>query len=184
MSYRHSMGTMYATAGLGVAATPGAKTLATQAENPKFATSSGSSSASADAGKEPRPVQVLQLLLQGRGFDPGSIDGVWGSRTQAALRSAVGDVRSTTTADRRTVYLAPSVWARIEALPVRAGGGTGPAPEPSGLPSMVEDAGGGYMPWVLGAGALLAVGGYFVWQGRKKKMAANRRRRRARRSRR
>jgi hypothetical protein len=69
MSYRQSMGTMYATAGLGAAALVDKTALNT----------TGAPSNGAAAVKEQRPVRVLQLLLQGRGFDPGSIDGVWGS---------------------------------------------------------------------------------------------------------
>lgn len=162
MSYRRSMGMMYATAGMGIAA-PVDKTALNTAGSP------------AAGAKEPRPVRVLQQILQGRGFDPGPVDGVWGSRTQSALARAIGPVLPALSADKRTVYLLLSDWRRLEGLPA---GGESPAPpmDPSGVPALVSDEGTDYLPWVLGAGGLLAIGGWYMWRG--KKMRRNRRRRR------
>lgn len=163
MSYRQSMGTMYATAGLGAGIT----------KPPPTTTANGITAAT----KEPRPVRVLQLLLQGRGFDPGSIDGVWGSRTRTALYSAIGEVSFTVSGDKRQVWLFAPDWVRIQNLPIR-GGGSGPGPstdEEDGSTSIVGDA-PNYLPWILGAGGLLVVGGWYMMRG--KKMKRNRRRRR------
>ena len=159
MSY--SMGMMYATAGLGVAVKPLPTTTTTGTTIPK----------------EQRSVRVLQQLLQARGFNPGSIDGAWGLRTQSALFSAIGEVTFTVSTDKRQVWLFVADWARLQRLPIRGSGsgpGPGPGTEPGGEPSIVTDT--DYLPWVLGAGALLAVGGWYMMRG--KKMRRNQRRRR------
>ena len=176
MSYS---GMKYATAGLGI-----------EAQVDKAALNTGAPSNGTTATKEPRPVRVLQQLLQGRGFDPGPIDGIWGPRTRTALYSAIGEVSFTVSGDKRQVWLLVPDWARIQQLSIRGGGGPGriprPVPGPStdeadGSASIVGDA-PNYLPWVLGAGGLLAVGGWYMWRG--KKMKRNRRRRRRRSSRR
>jgi peptidoglycan hydrolase-like protein with peptidoglycan-binding domain len=166
MSYRQSMGMMYATAGIGDAALPNKPA-------PGMSTP-----ANGTPEKVAHPVRAVQTALAARGFSPGAIDGVWGSQTAAAMSRAVGDITVSVSGDKRTVYILAPDWTRMINKPtvMTPGSSLPPATEPDGTPSIVGEE-TSYLPWVLGAGGLLAVGGYFMWKG-KKKVAANRRRRR------
>ena len=159
MSYRQSMG-------MGIAA---------QVEVDKTAVNIAPPPSGAVDMKRQDDVVVLQAMLQERGFDPGPIDRVWGNRTRSALFSALGEVPFTVSVDKHQVWLLSSDWGRLQRLPLR---GAGPGPvtdEADGSASIVADE-PNYLPWVLGAGGLLAVGGWYMWRG--KKMKRNRRRRR------
>jgi peptidoglycan hydrolase-like protein with peptidoglycan-binding domain len=157
MSYRNAMGLMYATAGLGDAALP-----------PKAVTATSATT----SDKQQRTVRQLQQLLQSRGFSPGTLDGVYGDRTEAALQRAISATPAVS-ADRTQVWLRANEWAQLEALPSTSAPIT--TIEPDGTFSIVEE-GTDYTPWLLGAGALLAVGGYFVWKGKKRVKRNSRRR--------
>jgi len=141
-------------------------------------------------------VRQLQTVVKSKGFNPGTIDGKWGPNTSGALNQAAQEAgrplragEAVGSADKTAVTLPTAVWSAVQALPARTApvGVTHSAPaitvtdiapelEEGGLPD--------WLPWGLGAAALLGVGGYFVWRGRKKRggaraaVAANRRRRR------
>lgn len=155
------------------------------------------------AGEVPKTtvsVRDLQTLLRSKGFNPGSVDGVWGRNTSGALMEAAqaaryGDgsrVRLSAdqvigSADRRSVRLPMAVFEAIQRLPGRpvASAPSRPAParsESDIVPDLETD---GvplkrWLPWTAGAAVLLGVGGYYMWKGRKggRRVAANRRRRR------
>lgn len=146
-------------------------------------------------------VRELQTVLLSKGFNPGTIDGVWGRNTAGALQQAsraasapaLEEGDAVGSADKRSVTLPSAVWAAIRALPNRAAPRQAAPPaaaitvtdiapeiEGEGLPS--------WLPWGIGAAALLGVGGYFIWKGqkrggRRRRVAANRRGRKRRRRR-
>lgn len=144
--------------------------------------------------------QLQQLLLQ-KGFSVGSsgADGTWGSRTRGALERALGrqvemSIQIAGSRGSQTIRMPYAWWVELASKPDRPISAPSTAPEPtttigpSTLPGGEEpylDAGGtdwGRMvPYALGATALLALGGYFLWTGKKarrRRVAANRRRRR------
>lgn len=131
----------------------------------------------------------LQRLLVQKGFQPGSVDGVWGPNTAGALRQAAEAAGldasdAVGSEDRRSVELSDSLLQAIRGLPDRTAPSTPAPPAPD---NTADITGGGFqvpdwLPWTIGAGVLVAVGGYFVWRGQKRTaLAANRRRRRRRR---
>jgi hypothetical protein len=136
----------------------------------------------------------LQQLLQARGFNPGSLDGRWGENTSGALQLAAaaaghaGAHGAVGSQDRRSVSVATPLLSAVRALPTRSGSAT-PAPPAPPAPAPVSpsvpdapgiDASSIATPLLIaGAGALVLIGGFFLYRGRRRRtaMAANRRRR-------
>lgn len=132
----------------------------------------------------------LQTLLRQKGFNPGTVDGVWGENTSGALQQAaervgMGEAIAAGSDDKRSVQLGSALLSAIRALP----NGTPPAtPAPPRAAPVAELApdevfgGGGFpdwAPWAIGAGGLALIGGFFIYRGRRRAaVAANRRRRR------
>lgn len=140
-------------------------------------------------------VRELQIVLRAKGFDAGTVDGVWGSKTRGALTQAAaraGKPVGVPSSSGGNVTLSYALMAGIKGLPDRAVTPS-PSSRPSSTPSSSDpdiipdpddytSTGGGapsWLPWVLGAGALVLVGGVFVARGRKKKPAQKKRQKRA-----
>lgn len=161
-----------------------------------------------------KSVRELQQILLSKGFSVGSsgADNVWGTNTRNALEAALGrDASSVAPAARaNSITMPTSWWFALAALPDRpvSGGGSssrgtsssqgggitiGPSLDPES--GSAEGSGiqwGTLWPWVAGAGAFVALGGVFLYMGRRKRaaspatpapMTANRRRRARRRQR-
>lgn len=136
----------------------------------------------------------LQRLLLQKGFQPGSIDGVWGPNTAGALQQAsqqlgMGEAIAAGSEDRRSVQLGGALLQALRAMPDRQAPSTPAPPAAAPTAELAPDGvfGGGmsvpdWLPWAVAAGGLAAVGGYFVWRGQRRTVAANRRRRKRRRS--
>lgn len=131
--------------------------------------------------------EVQNLLLQ-KGFSVGSsgADGVWGPATSSAYERALGgkDPAVSVSADKREVTVWESHLNHIRGLPNQAVPSetrVSPTAAPTEPPADLMPDGIAlkqWLPWTAAAVALVGVGGYFVYKGRKKRVAANRRRRR------
>jgi hypothetical protein len=218
MSYK-AMGTMYATAGLGL----GPKGYAPPWRPSGFHSFQGLGAYNTPTSLSVRVVQ-RGLIAASVSPSPGAADGIWGPRTQASLsawltteagrhRLSASTIRSTfggIPARARTITLPNALASRLEQLSGGYRAPTPTAPRPSGGSSSTSTPGGGaepilepgdtgfampeWTPYALGGVALLGLGGFFLWQGRKARrrpakkaapaaaLAANKRRRRRRRS--
>jgi len=191
MSYR----TMYATAGLGqtmyAAAGLGQTMYATAGLGSK-ASSGASSGASL-----PKAIRLVQQALIDKGFSVGATgaDGAWGRNSRAGYDRALGAGSSAQTrVDGSNLILPEAHWHRLMSMPNRqapvtppsgggaspSGGGSSPA---AADPTLLEpiDAGTDWMsywPYAAGGAAVLGLGGFFIWKGRKARMQKNKRRRR------
>lgn len=165
----------------------------TAAENTQEGASVIRSKADSDSTPMEVPVVELQRLLLQKGFSVGSsgADGVWGPATTSAYQRALGgtDPSVNVSSDRRTVTVWKSHLDAIKALPdnpTPSPTRTAPTRAPAEPPADMMPEGvplKAWLPWTAGAVALLGVGGYFLYKGKKRKVAANRRRRRRRRRR-
>lgn len=149
------------------------------------------SKSSTDSTAAEMPVVDLQRLLLQKGFSVGSAgaDGVWGPATTSAYQRALGgtDPAVNVSADRRTVTVWKSHIDHIQALPDQPAPSptrSAPSPAPAEPPADMMPEGiplKNWLPWTAGAVVLVGIGGYFLYKGRKRRVAANRRRRRRRR---
>lgn len=134
-------------------------------------------------------VRELQVLLRSKGFNPGAVDGVWGPNTSGALTQAaeaagtpLAGGQAVGSDDRRQVRVPMSVMGSIQALPARALSAAVASPRSAPTYSDVAPTGvaaGGmpdWLPWTLAAGGIAAVGGYFIWKGKRRRVRRNRRR--------
>ena len=130
-----------------------------------------------------KPTRELQTLLAAKGFDPGPIDGKWGTRTSTALNraaAAAGLAADGTVGSGATVNLYLAVWSAINALPSNP---VTPGTPNGGRPSVVETAENcaigkpsttkTWLPWAIGGGALLGIGAFFYARKPKRAVAAN-----------
>jgi hypothetical protein len=132
-------------------------------------------------------VRDLQNLLLRKGFSvgPTGADGLWGRNTAAAYQRALGgaDPAVQVSADKREVTVWESHLQHLRALPDNPAPTerrTAPRRAPTMPPQdMFPDEGGGipdWLPWVIAAGGIAAIGGYFVWSGQREGARVRRRR--------
>jgi hypothetical protein len=132
----------------------------------------------------------LQRLLSQKGFNPGATDGRWGPNTSGALNQAAAQLGMEAVAvgsdDKRTVQLTASVLEGLRGLPDRQAPSQPAPPAPAYTAEIVPDGAGfslpDWLPWTVGAVALAGIGGYFIYRGKSRAVAANRRRLRRRRT--
>jgi hypothetical protein len=209
------MGTMYATAGLG----RGGPLNYSPPWRPRgFLSFQGlGGSASRTITVDVRAVQRT-LIAKGFNVGRTGADGTWGTASLSAYSSALGVEQGYALGapqgprGSQTITMPEEYWLRLNQMPNRAagtgsgGGGasreqpaaptpTAPRPTPSTEPIVEPDqvdtgfAMPEWAPYAIGGAALLGLGGFFLWQGRKKRsraatpapVAANRRRSRRRR---
>lgn len=197
MTYSKPMGTMYAAAGLGMGPSnisPPFRRYGFRAFDGVGAVTLPEVEIQGDVAKTTLTTRGLQTALKAKGFDPGTVDGVWGSRTSGALMQAAQAAGATLrsadvvgSADKQNVTLPTAVWVAIKGLPdssqPRAPRTTAPAPTQTDVVPDGDTSAGGrgfptWIPWAAGAAVLAGVGGYFVYRGRRKRVARNKRRRR------
>lgn len=126
-----------------------------------------------------KDASILQTELNRRGFNVGTVDGIFGDRSRAALNAALAAAGQPATyavaSDRRSVTFPSATWAAVVALPIRSTTSTTriatstsrpPASAPPSTPALVpalEVPAESGMPWgwILGGVALAGAGIWF-----------------------
>ena len=120
------------------------------------------------------PTRTLQEMLRSRGFEPGPIDGKWGSQTLAAVLIALRrqDHGISVKGGGTSVLLSEATWSEIKsAVPpvipatIRHLPASRIPSKPMDDPALTEG-GTEWVPWAVGSVALLGAAGFVMWTGR------------------